>query len=106
MKKAIRPAGATKPAPKRPATKTLAAKPKVIAKSAAKPKATAKSSPKPKPREIQGQAELLPIVERLAEAAERLALAAERLTDATTGGAAARAHEATTQQNPTPDTVS
>jgi len=41
---------------------------------------------------------LLPIVERLAQAAERL-------TDATTGGPAARAYEAITRQSPTPDTV-
>jgi len=76
-----------------------------MAKSAAKPKATAKSSPKPKPKEAQGHAELLPIVERLAHAAERLAQAAERLTNATTGSPAARAHEATTRENPAPDTV-
>jgi hypothetical protein len=87
-----------KPAPKAPAKKAAATK-----QSAAKPKA--KSSAKPKPRKAQGQAELLPIVERLAQAAERLAQAAERLTEATTGGPAVRAHEATTRQNPAPDSV-
>jgi hypothetical protein len=89
---------ASRPVPKTPARKTPVAKP-----SAAKPKA--RPSAKPKPRKTQGQAELLPIIERLAQAAERLARAAERLTDATTGGPAARAHEAMTRQNPTPDTV-
>jgi hypothetical protein len=64
-----------KPAPKPPAKKTPA-----IKQSAAKPKA--KSSVKSKPRKAQGQAELLPIVERLAQAAERLAQAAERLAEA------------------------
>jgi hypothetical protein len=92
MKKAIRPAGATKPAQKGSAIKQSAAKSKV------------KPSSKPK-RKAQGQAELLPIIERLAHAAERLAQAAERLTDATTGGPAARVHEATTRENPAPDTV-
>jgi hypothetical protein len=95
MKKLSKPANTPKPVPKQPATKPLAAKPKVMVKS----------SPKPKPSEAQGQAELLPIVERLAHAAERLAQAAERLTNATTGDPAARAHEATTRENPAPDTV-
>ena len=49
----------------KPAPKTLA-----IKQSAAKPKTTPSS--KSKPRKAQGQAELLPIVERLAQAAERL----------------------------------
>jgi histone H1/5 len=89
MKKATKPSAATKLALKRPATKTLAAKPKtlaakpkVMAKPSAKPKATAKSSPKPKPREAQDQAELVQVVARLAQSAEKLAQAAERLAEA------------------------
>jgi hypothetical protein len=82
---------ASRPVPKKPAKKASPTK-----QSAAKPKA--KPSSKSKPRKTQGQAELLPIVERLAQAAERL-------TDATTGGPAARAYEAITRQSPTPDTV-
>ncbi len=74
---------ATKPAPKAPARKASTTK-----QSAAEPKT--KSSAMPKPRKAQDQADLLSIVERLAQAAERL-------IDATTGGPAARAHEATTQ---------
>ena len=89
---------ASRPVPKKPTKKASPTK-----QSAAKPKA--KPSSKSKPRKTQGQAELLPIVERLAQAAERLARAAERLTDTTTGGLAARAYEAITRQNPTPDTV-
>ena len=72
MKKAIKPAGTTKPAPKRPALRPLAAKPKVMAKS----------SPKPKSREAQGQAELIHVVAQLAQSAEKLAQAAERLAQA------------------------
>jgi len=87
----------------KPGPKTSARKASATKQSAARP--NAKSPAKPKPRRAQGQAELLPIVERLAQAAERLSQAAERLTDATTGDPAARAHEAMTRQNPTPDTV-
>ncbi len=63
----------------KPASKTPAKKASTTKQSAAKPKA--KSSAKPKPRKAQGQAELLPIVERLAQSAERLAQAAERLAE-------------------------
>jgi len=50
--------------------------PKALGKKAP----TAKKSPtKPKSREAQGQTELVPIVERLAQSAERLAQAAVRL---------------------------
>jgi len=73
MKKATKPSADPKLAPKRPAPKPLAAK----------PKATAKSSPKPKPREVQGQAELAQVVSQLALSAEKLAQAADRLTEAT-----------------------
>jgi hypothetical protein len=66
---------ANKPIPKTPTGKAPAAK-----QSAAKP--NVKASSKPKPRKAQSQAELLPIIERLAQAAERLAQAAERLADA------------------------
>jgi hypothetical protein len=79
-----------KPVPKAPARKAPVTK---------------QSAAKPKPKKAQGQAELLPIVERLAQAAERLAQAAERLTEATIGSPAARAYEATTRQNPAPDSV-
>jgi hypothetical protein len=79
-----------KPVPKAPARKAPATKQSVA---------------KPKLKKAQSQAELLPIVERLAQAAERLAQAAERLTEAMTGGPAVRAHEATTRQNPAPDSV-
>jgi hypothetical protein len=65
----------SKPVPKTPAKKAPA-----IKQSAAKPKP--KSSVKPKSRNAQGQAELLPIIERLAQAAERLAQAADRLAEA------------------------
>jgi hypothetical protein len=88
----------SKPPPKTPAKKAPATKP-----SAAKPKA--KLAAKSKPRKAPGPLELFPIVERLAQAAERLAQAAERLAEAATDGSSARAHEAITRQNPTPDTV-
>jgi hypothetical protein len=65
----------SKPVPKTPAKKAPA-----IKQSSAKPKA--KSSVKSKPRKAQGQAELLSIIERLAQAAERLAQAAEWLAEA------------------------
>jgi hypothetical protein len=55
----------SKPVPKTPATKQSAAKPK------------AKSSSKSKRREAQGQAEPLPIVELLAQAAEQLTEASQ-----------------------------
>jgi hypothetical protein len=77
---------ASKPAPKAPAKKAPATK-----QSAAKPKA--KSSAKPKPRKAQGQAELLPIVERLAQSADRLAQAAERLAEVTVRLSAAQESE-------------
>src|SRR5215469_2800100 len=100
MKKVSKPSVVIKPTPTQPPAKPLAAKSNkgISIPLKTPPKATAKSSPKPKPKEAQGQAELLPIIERLAQAAERLAQAAERLAEATTGGPAARAHEATTQQ--------
>jgi hypothetical protein len=88
----------SKPAPKTSAKKALVAK-----QSAAKPKTN--PSAKSKPRKAQGQAELAQVVARLAVIADKLELVAERLTDATTGGPAARAPEAMTRQNPTPDTV-
>ncbi len=69
MKKATKPASAKKTVPKKSATKQSAAKPK--AKPSAKPK-----------RKTQGQAELLPILERLAQSAEKLAQAAERMAEA------------------------
>jgi hypothetical protein len=62
MKKASKPASARTPARKMAATKTL--------------------STKPKTRSSQAQAQLLPILERLAHSAERLAQAAERLAQA------------------------
>jgi hypothetical protein len=62
----------SKPVPKAPAKKAP-----IIKSSAAKPKA--KPAAKPKARQAQGQAELLPIVERLTQAAEKLAQAVERL---------------------------
>ncbi len=65
----------SKPAPKIPAKKAPA-----IKQSAAKSKA--KPSSKPKPRKTQGQTELLPILERLAQSVERLAQAAEQLAEA------------------------
>jgi hypothetical protein len=65
----------SKPAPKTSAKKVPPTKPSV-------PKPKAKPAPKPKPRKASGQAELLPIIERLAQAAERLAQAAERLAKA------------------------
>jgi hypothetical protein len=79
-----------------PILKASAKKVSITKQSAAKQ--NAKPSANSKPRKVQSQAELLPIVEWLAQAAERL-------TVATTGGAAARAHEATTRQNPALDTV-
>jgi hypothetical protein len=63
-----------KPIPKTSAGKAPAAK-----QSAAKPKA--KAAAKPNPRKAQSQGELLPIIERLTQAAEQLAQAAERLAD-------------------------
>jgi hypothetical protein len=125
MKKAIRPAGATKPAPKGSVTKQSSPKPKATGKpststfmkkaskpgsapkpaptqpatnpSAAKPKAMAKSSMKPKPRVAEGQAELIQVVARLAMSAEKLAQAADRLTEA-----AVRASQAGDRHNQTP----
>jgi hypothetical protein len=44
--------------------------------------ATKTPSAKPKTRSSQAQAQLLPILERLAQSAERLAQAAERLAEA------------------------
>jgi len=73
-----------KPAPKRPAIKPLAAK----------PKATAKSSAKPNPRKAQDQAELAQVVAQLALSAEKLAQAADRLAEA-----ALRASQAGEQHN-------
>jgi hypothetical protein len=63
MKKASMAASARTPARKMAATKTTSAKPKT--------------------RSSQAQAQLLPILERLAQSAERLAQAAERLAEAT-----------------------
>jgi hypothetical protein len=108
MKKARKPSAATKLAPKRPATKPLAAKPKTTAKPAGSDRstpeyhsqrvtarahenlrmtkqasATKASSPKPKPRNVRGQAELTQVVAQLALSAEKLAQAADRLTKAT-----------------------
>jgi hypothetical protein len=78
----------------------------------AKAPVTKKPAAKPKLRRAEEQAELLPVVERLAQsteklaqAAERLVQAAERLTEATTRDPAARAQEITTRQNPPPDAV-
>jgi hypothetical protein len=62
MKKPTKDASARTPARKMPATKTPSAKPKT--------------------RSSQAQAQLLPILERLAQSAERLAQAAERLAEA------------------------
>ena len=62
MKKASKAASARTPAGKMAATKTTSAKPKT--------------------RSNQAQAQLLPIIERLARSAERLAQAAERLAEA------------------------
>jgi hypothetical protein len=62
MKKASKAASVRTPARKMAATKT--------------------SSAKPKTRSSQAQAQLLPILERLAHSAERLAEAAERLAEA------------------------
>jgi hypothetical protein len=91
MKRINKPVHKT-PNKKAPATKQSAAKPKT--------KPLAKS----KPRKAQGQAELMQVVARLdaiaktlAQTAEHLEQTADRLTDATTGDAATRAHEATTQ---------
>jgi hypothetical protein len=64
----------------KPVSKTPAKQASATKQSATKPKT--KSSAKSKPRKAQGQAELLPIIERLAQAAERLAQAAERLAEA------------------------
>ena len=96
MKKASKPASASKPAPKQPATKlSERAKSPPIGPPkrealgsgakplAAKPKAAAKSSPKPKPRVAEGQAELAQVVAQLALSAEKLAQAADRLAEAT-----------------------
>jgi hypothetical protein len=83
MKKAAKPGGATKLAPKGITTKQSAAKSK--AKSAAAPKATAKSSAKPKPKIVPGQAELVQVVAQLAMSAEKLAQAADRLAEAANG---------------------
>ena len=108
MKKARKPSAATKLAPKRPATKPLAAKPKTTAKPAGSDRstpeyhsqrvtarahenlrmtkqasATKASSPKPKPRNVRGQAELTQVVAQLALSAEKLAQAADRLAEAT-----------------------
>jgi hypothetical protein len=63
----------------KPVPKTQAAKAPANQPSAAKLKA----KPATKPRKASVQTELLPIVERLAQAAERLAQAAERLAEAT-----------------------
>lgn len=63
MKKAQKAASTRTPARKMAATKTPSAKPKT--------------------RSSQAQAQLLPILERLAQSAERLARAAERLAEAT-----------------------
>jgi hypothetical protein len=52
-----------------------------VKKPASKRSATKKFLTKPKPRKAQSPAELLPILERLAESAERLARAAERLAE-------------------------
>jgi hypothetical protein len=84
----------------KPAPKTLAKKAPAIKQSAAKPKA--KSSSKPNPRKAQGQAELLPILERLAQSAERLAQAAERLAQATLPKAQASEQHDETLKTPEP----
>ena len=63
MKKASKSGSARTPARKMAATNTTSAKPKTGSR--------------------QAQAQLLPIIERLAHSAERLAQAAERLADAT-----------------------
>jgi hypothetical protein len=56
----------------------------------------AKSSTKPKPREVEGRAELIQVVARLAMSAEKLAQAADRLTET-----AVRASQAGDQHNQT-----
>ncbi len=63
MKKAIRPASAKKPTPKRAA-------------------ATKKSPAKPKPRKAQGQDELAQLIERLGVIVEQLGQIATQLTEA------------------------
>jgi hypothetical protein len=81
---------ATKPAGKKPAAKNPAAK-----KSPLRPK-----------QKAEGQAELLPILERLAQSAERLAQAAEQMALATARiSAAAGSQQGLETQGETPGEV-
>ena len=100
MKKVSKPSVVIKPTPTQPPAKPLAAKSnKGISIPLRIPsKATVKSPSKPKPKEAQGQAELLPILERLALNAERLAQAAERLAVAPAPQPSAAAPEETADQ--------
>jgi len=105
MKKASKPSVVTKPAPIQPAAKPLAAKSNkgISIPLKTPPKTTAKSPSKPKPKEAQGQAELLPIIERLAQAAERLAQAAERLAEAAARTSATTGTEQPQRQDEMPE---
>ena len=100
MKKVSKPSVVIKPTPTQPPAKPLAAKSNkgISIPLKTPPKATVKSSPKPKPKEAQGQAALLPILERLALSAERLAQAAERRAVAPTPQPSAAAPAETADQ--------